>query len=75
MGIPKELATSAISKLKLTSVLAVASDLVTVVPTCVAAAAHCSNFFDMGAMMTLLPTMFNWCGTALRVLCIRFKYW
>lgn len=63
------------SKLKFTSVLAVIADLSAVVPLLIKAYALYFNTLDLGVVMTLTAAMFNWCGTALRVLCIRFKYW
>jgi hypothetical protein len=65
----------AVSKMTFTSILAVMADLAAVVPVCATVVAYCFNTLDLGVFMTLSTTMFNWCGTALRVLCIRFKYW
>ena len=72
MATPNVLGTTACFKEKFLSVLAVASDLVTVVPALVALLTA-YNFFDLGAMLMVINTMFGWCGTVLRVF-LEFKY-
>lgn len=57
----------ALVRLNFLSILAVMSDLVTVVPVCLSLITSIFNCFDLGVMLMVSTVVFEWCGTALRV--------